>query len=147
MKTLTPQILGMYIGCECQYTDDEGDTVSAILMGWHGKNKMAHTHDAGGYGLVKLEGEGFKLLLRPLSDMTEEEFKQSGLFDSALLDIGISDEKEQLLMFVRESRAKEDRCWYPDTYVYLLSKSFDLFNLIESGLAINAALDAKEVGG
>ncbi len=59
-----------------------------------------------------------KLLLRPLSDMTEEE-----LFEFKKIDIGKYPKAHDLIRCDAE-RVK-----------YLLSKGFDLFNLIEANLA------------
>ena len=58
-----------------------------------------------------------KLILRSLSDMTEE---------------------EDQIEFPQNNRGEFiDMHWYPDGYIWLLSKGFDLFNLIEENLAID----------
>lgn len=62
---------------------------------------------------------GVKLILRPFSDMTEEEAVESGLGTIA----------RDLEMF--------NRPWSPKQFLYLLSRGFDLFGLIESKQAID----------
>jgi hypothetical protein len=57
-------------------------------------------------------------ILRPLSDMTEEELLIGGPIP-------------QTNTFDVVGK------WSPDQFVYLLSKGFDLFGLIEAGLAID----------
>lgn len=93
------------------------------------------------------------LILRPLSDMTEEEASDLIKFESAphrhasidVFDItdnhiwyvdgemwhgdGVSEMYDKYIKFNELS---------PDQFKYLLSKGFDLFGLIEAGLAINA---------
>lgn len=60
---------------------------------------------------------GLRLILRPLSDMTEE---------------------EDQIEFPKHNRGEFiDMHWYPEGYVWLLSKGFDLFGLIEEGLAVD----------
>jgi hypothetical protein len=61
----------------------------------------------------------FKLLLRPLSDMTEEEKENIQGTDWGFLETNYDWE------------------FSPETFIYLLSKYFDLFGLIEAGLAID----------
>jgi hypothetical protein len=68
-------------------------------------------------------GVNIKLVLRPLSDMTEEEKK----------------EYEATRVFVRATPVHQvgNMQWTPATFHYLLSKHFDLFGLIDSGQAIS----------
>jgi len=58
----------------------------------------------------------FKPILRPLSDMTDEE--------------------SNVTKWIKYSDTGEIR-YPPETFVFLLSKHFDLFGLIEAGLAID----------
>lgn len=73
-----------------------------------------------------------KPILRPLSSMTEEEFKE---FDRIIT-------KDFAKMTIIESVSKEgDYTRFSHTFnssAYLLSKHFDLFGLIEAGLAIDS---------
>jgi hypothetical protein len=82
--------------------------------------EVFHEH----YGFEGYELSEIKLVLRPLSDMTLEESKEYN--DKMSWCIEQNDES-----LARES-AEETR--------YLLSRSFDLFELIKSGLAIDKTL-------
>lgn len=72
------------------------------------------------------------LLLRPLSDMTEEEQTEVGEIERDVMD----DFRGQYI-------PKEQEEWTHNAFpeaaktFYLLSKGFDLFGLIDSGLAID----------
>jgi hypothetical protein len=89
--------LHLYLGCECWWEDKYGDSGGRTEIDF--------------YMIAELYGERIKLklILRPLSNMTEEEMKESEpfMFDSFELTR------------------------------YLLSKHFDLFGLIDAGLAID----------
>jgi hypothetical protein len=67
-----------------------------------------------------------KICLRPLSDMTEEELEY-------ILDIG----EHQSRIYGVEEFIAGWKAFGSETFRYLLSKHFDLFGLIESGLAID----------
>ncbi len=68
--------------------------------------------------------EDIKPILRPLSDMTEEEREEfkNVRYGHRLLDISLFIDLELSATYVK----------------WLLSKHFDLFGLVEAGLAINA---------
>jgi hypothetical protein len=66
-----------------------------------------------------------KPILRPLSDMTEEESKEIGFW-------GVWHDVEF------NALAWDDVHWSPEDFRILLSHHFDLFNLIPEGLAIDA---------
>lgn len=90
--------LHLYLGCQVLI---DGETL-VTLVGF------SHTYDIELYVNNQWLHHRFcKLLLRPLSDMTDEEM---------------------------------DEVWYgpSERTRYLLSKGFDLFGLIEAGLAIDA---------
>lgn len=79
-------------------------------------------------GLQTHYGNGnFKLILRPLSDITDEEKKRIG-FDAYKVLRG----SNSLPAF------SESKVWAAEQTAFLLSKHFDLFGLIEAGLAIDA---------
>ena len=84
----------------------------------------------------------FKMFLRPLSDMTEEEMKEIVLINynmrNTLQTANLIGYKIQFIGSGFKSEGEIDllNC-NAETFKYLLSKSFDLFNLIESGLAID----------
>lgn len=75
----------------------------------------------------------FKPILRPLSDMTEEEFKER-FYDSMREDL--FDDTLQM-QHEEAKRWAHDACHYPEDLRWLLSKGFDLFGLIDAGLALD----------
>lgn len=106
--------LHLYLGCECLLhlelgtmsekltgvtENEDGETICYFLN----SNKSFRKSDT------------VKLLLRPLSDMTEEEKKEYGKGKSFI--------NVQYLS--------------PADFMYLLLRHFDVFGLIESGLAID----------
>lgn len=115
--------LHLYLGCECQ--TDEGK------IGWFSGFDVCERD----YSITMItvrfsdksddwtvlndneECDRIKLILRPLSDMTEEE--------------------DQIELPKHNRGEFIDMHWYPEGYVWLLSKGFDLFGLIDEGLAIN----------
>lgn len=72
-----------------------------------------------------------KLILRPISDMTNDEWKE---FEDIL-------GKDFSKMIVIDSASKEDSfvriCHTFNGTAYMLSKQFDLFGLIDAGFAID----------
>ena len=84
-------------------------------------------HRSGFFDILKSE---FKLPLRPLSDMTEEEAIEVLLYDKSFH----RDYCGWLADFVKWEKQK---VYNPNEFAKLLSKHFDLFGLIEDGLAID----------
>jgi hypothetical protein len=108
-------VLHLYIGCEIEITqgsDKMKKTLKGFVLNADGSYTCWDSHDTG-YGNLAF---GIKPILRPLSDMTEEEKNEYWFLNS-----------------VKDSKAQ---CEAINTR-YLLSKHFDLFNLIPSGQAIN----------
>lgn len=109
-KELTPQIAAMYLGCEVETAAGYGNiySVSAdfarVNFGW--QKPMEY-----------LGFDEIKLVLRPLSDMTEEE-------------------NTHVQAIVDRMGAVHDAANMAEITAYLTSKHFDLFGLIESGLAV-----------
>lgn len=103
--------LHLYVGCEAQYY--------GYHQQWRGINNA--------FTLMGVNDEEFtvKLILRPLSDMTEEE-KESC---------------EMVYMRMQEMADEEghvcDAEMWAETTRWLVSKGFDVFQLIEEGLAID----------
>lgn len=67
-----------------------------------------------------------KLILRPLSDMTTEEYH-------AYCRIEL-----KATTAAKEAHEIQSRVFSPRTVIYLISRGFDLFGLIDSGEAIDA---------
>lgn len=115
--------LHLYLGCECQfgYIDRIGRLAGIDeRYGWqifYPGNQIVP------YRFVR--PELIKLLLRPLSDMTEEEFDYMFFKQPGYVSI--------------ESKVVADKRFdiSPHQVAFLLSKGFDLFGLIDARLAID----------
>lgn len=116
-KQLTAQQLALYLGQQAEYTSHRGTNIQAI-----------HPFD------LEREEHGFKYtikpLLRPLSDISEEELRD--VFP------GESNPEAYTTEFWK-SHLKEYGVptLKPEQFTYLLSRGFDLFNWIEQGLAVS----------
>lgn len=105
--------LHLYLGCEAYWQED------GI------KSTYPKAID---YDMLK-NADWIKPLLRPLSDITEEELDDCTILSADMMNI-ISDPFSKERMIVEfECNARVNK--------YLLSKGFDLFGLIEDGLAID----------
>lgn len=135
------EYLHLYLGCQCEHTcwDDAGDDMP-------GSKKTRRTGELDLSILEDIDWFRPKLLLRPLSDMTEEEFEQfrtitgypnhNATFEGA---DGVHikyryGKKSTVNGFKTSININSIR---PDMLKYLLSRGFDLFNLVSDGLAIN----------
>lgn len=105
-KELTPQIAAMYLGCEAETPKGIGriEGVDVFGMVWVNVDLCVNISKV-------------TLLLRPLSDMTDDEAKE--------IDFLVFDFNENTTHFERHAART----------TYLLSRHFDLFGLIEAGLA------------
>jgi len=83
------------------------------------------------HGISTFKHEQVKPILRPLSSMTEDEKKEIGF---AAFEVLRKDEFDNKRLPPRNISCM----WAARQTVFLLSKHFDLFGLIESGLAIDA---------
>ena len=101
----------LYLGCDLT---DPTHTIKAKL---HNVNSETGAYWESEVTVGRLEGSTLKPILRPLSDITKEEIEQCSYF------------------FTNTSRSiLEDGA---QRTFYLLKQGFDLFNLIESGIAID----------
>jgi len=105
-KTQAAEVVHLYLGCKLLYKDSES-VADFIYCDQFTKDRMSN----------------FKLILRPLSSMTNEEDKECHN-----IMLGEFEEKVQKQSIVHYEAEK---------IKYLLSKGFDLFGLIEGGQAIN----------
>lgn len=113
--------LHLYIGCNAETS--------------HGIRKLIGVEDdiaytTGGMGFYFIS-EGIKPILRRLSDMTPEEAAECW----KLTDTDREIEGWQVVDYFR----REENFYEPKTFLYLLAKHFDLFGLIDAGLAIDKA--------
>ena len=108
--------------CECQVI--AVDTTVKNVFAKEGEiikfDEMCH------YVVTSEDVMNVKLILRHLSDMTEEEAKEIGWWD----------EFENRIIYAKDFNQK----WMfsSDQMIGLLSRGFDLFGLIEAGLAIDS---------
>lgn len=114
--------LHLYLGCEAEIE---------FIDSAKGRTKLECAHVQGVLTpeLVKMV-KSCKPILRPLSDMTEEEFEDfKKIADSDFCKMTVIDaaSKDGITRLAHKFNAT----------AYLLSKHFDLFGLIESGLAID----------
>lgn len=132
MKTLTVKELALYLGCEAVATTehlincDEGEEEEVrIYLTIENLNELDVTFF------------DVKPILRPLSDITEEEisdvFPGESNPEAYTTDFWKSHLKEYGVPTLK-----------PEQFTYLLSRGFDLFNWIEQGLAISKPADIKE---
>lgn len=120
------EVLHLYLGCDGFLPDDNGNYTCEA--------KLAPSILGGTY----YGPDQFKLCLRPLSSMTEEE--ASECFHKVM---GGS------YAVINPKHALTTSGFFPSTHVtqmasgvkYLLSKGFDLFGLLEKGLAIEKKTD------
>lgn len=101
--------LHFYLGCECKFEND----VFTLAAVYNHSIVYSTDSDESGEGIYGIED--CKPILRPLSDMTEGE--------KVYLGFGAMIHNEIV--------------WTPKKFLYALSKHFDLFGLIEAGIAID----------
>jgi hypothetical protein len=136
--------LHLYLGCECigysHFKDEStGQNIEVPL-----KRKIVGVTQYG----VELEGGTFsvayvKPILRPLSDMTEEEKVE--LFtlnfgNHRFTNFGY-DSIECIILADKDERIRvglSSNSMGANAFLFCLTRGFDLFGLLESGLAINA---------
>ena len=114
-KKLTAADLAMYIGC-----DVEWNGVVYRLSGVNADCEIAIERNG---VTIWVEIEAVKPILRPLSDITDEEENETQIFVNEIC-------------FGYELGAQITR--------YLLSKHFDLFGWIEAGLAIRKTVNTAQ---
>jgi hypothetical protein len=114
--------LHLYIGCNVQWNKARGFTLTKVNWLF---NEFEIDQDESGYTETFNEKtvHEIKPILRPLSDMTEEECHTLGW-------AYLNSNGNKILNHSPEYLNPED-------FKYLLSRGFDLFGLIESGLAID----------
>lgn len=136
-KELTPQIAALYLGCEVQVNDGRTGRLFGVSIDrceiQFGDNWPMQPEV---YPAILVSP-----LLRPLSDMTEEEAREIYRMDFGS-EFEVKDwmEENPALEWIRgdnEVYREEIDIFIgsPEIWAYLLSRGFDLFGLIEAGLA------------
>lgn len=108
--------LHLYLGCEVQCVKGE----QSLLREYNISQGQVFRLGSNRIFAVLMLIDYFKLILRPLSSMTEEESLELEKYPMAYDTM--------------------QRWWSSEQFVWLLSKGFDLFGLIEAGLAIDKTL-------
>lgn len=105
------EVAHLYLGCKMHDTQ--------FNLTW----ELTPSHFPSNWKSADFLGGNSKPLLRPLSDMTREE--------------DIEFEKTQRVLCV-STIVYSSKQLTPESFLWLLSKNFDLFGLIESGEALDA---------
>jgi hypothetical protein len=134
MKKELKDYLHLYLGCECRLDNKEkgkligfdsrlhdSEVEMVCFTIWMDKeNDWTVYNDDANFDRIKP-------ILRPLSDMTEDELKCLRSERGHLKGVHRDDLKFIIIM----------NKWSPEDFIFLLSKHFDLFGLIPAGLAID----------
>lgn len=112
MKKDIKDYLHLYLGCEIITHSVDGKQVAKQILNTSWLDEIQR-----GYNPVKP-------ILRPLSNMTEEEGKEAESAWNEFMGFG-------------ETISRGMNCAHANRIKYLLSKGFDLFGLIEAGLALD----------
>lgn len=123
-KKLTPQILAMYLGCMVKFHRPTFYPTTFVIH----VDDIKELNHVLLYEVIRANNlDIFKLILRKLEDMSEEEKREL----CRVIDYPISSWRD-----VMNNRHGH---YSSEMFSWLLSKSFDLFGLINS----NEAIDAK----
>lgn len=147
--------LHLYLGCEVRTNDTAMDTIlrgrTGTFVGFtdESRTSVIMKFRAGPDGRAGLWN--IKPLLRPLSDMTEQEaiefcclhYTIQNTIKYASWDDGRDTRYGKPRVYFETTGFKQSGSipldkLMPEGFVYLLSKHFDLFRLIEDGLAIDS---------
>lgn len=145
MKTKFEQVAHLYVGSEtrvdlkskpfgsneCEVIFQGIDFCTAIVPYYRLVAYSPNLKDCIRSESLWLDGSYFKPILRPLSDMSEEEENDIAVDMFGDWHKHVTNAIKSGKKYVFDYRV------YPDLFLYLLSKHFDLFGLIESGEAID----------
>lgn len=146
MEKKIQDFLHLYIGCEAILTTNhwftpEGDK-KVIITGYFGGEYPYAFYTRGDNVSGNDQVKYFKPLLRPLSSMTEEEMLEYARIErpeTSKVELkgekvwSFYDDGESFYKWIAHSLMKP----IPDQFRYLLSRGFDLFGLIDAGIAID----------
>ena len=129
MKTELKEVIHLYLGCDAiigkQSGQENAKHLIGTLVGYDTKNKGTCTfiyYDKG-VSTTCITPTSIKPILRPISDMTQEESK-------------IYHSLNKLYPASPVHHIMVEHATF-ETFAWLLKKQFDLFELIESGQAID----------
>ncbi len=144
--------LHLYLGCEVLVTDIDGQTfkdrVESVINDNEGKKFSIYEFGDCPFNDHEEYYQKVQPILRPLSDMTEEEARGYAdcymnyitddvpvkvvVRETGSVKISIGNEDHGASLFPAGPHGDK-----PEAFRFLLSKGFDLFGLIEAGLAID----------
>jgi hypothetical protein len=116
--------LHLYLGCDVIHKD--GTTAKLVSTTTMGECAFIH-NDTNQFGVSSPEEFG-KLILRPISDVTPEEAEEMWYMIEPKNVLEMQGHRQTYKVALCSERTR-----------YLLSKGFDLFGLIDAGLAISKA--------
>lgn len=137
--TQLKDVLHLYIGCESKVTGGEfyDDGLGKIVVIDHEEHLITVSdrtiYDRTKY-CVEADISDITPILRPLSDMTEDEVNYVYLF---IHNQKLTYKWQNAIMHLSDGIRNGGIGFTPELTIYLLSRSFDLFGLIESGQAID----------
>lgn len=117
--------LHLYLGCECMYGGYGSERIVRVI-GVSLKDGIQFQFQDNGEVDTDAADMYFKPILRPLSDITEKEKIECVLLFDDQFILG------------QDGKYAWRATFFPSMFKYLLSKYFDLFGLIEAGLAIDS---------
>lgn len=146
MKTLTPQILGMYIGCKCNVTASEyyEEMKGATLQGLCIEDSSARIVPNGDVSLYEVDFADVTLILRQWSGMQREDVEELILItgdnaNSDEIDFAVKDFRENgVTNFLSGDIDGEDFAKIVSVINMFRRRGFDCDNLIPSGLALDS---------
>lgn len=127
MEKRIEDYLHLYLGCSVmveQLKNNSNNTANKTILA--GPYKLIAVDLGDNNRVIKLDGytpvatDTIKPVLRPLRDMTEDEAIEFGWMRLFTLEHFI------------------EKMYNPDAFAHLLARHFDLLNLIEEGLAVDA---------
>lgn len=125
LKHITP-----YLPYSLEYLH-KGEILDLEVINPIAKYIRLYRKDRSNFYLIQTNEDEFKEakpILRPLSDLTKE-FSENNLRQGLAFDL-----TEEKVEFIKHSPIGQLKYWQ---ILYLLSHNFDIFGLIEQGLAIN----------
>lgn len=144
MEKKIENYLHLYLGCECEIKGQPNAILGAVgiksgeqvIVRWPKDDEWSYA-----------DVTEVKPILRPLSSMTEEEMKEFASIQREGIT-KIKFEKGKIWSFVDHEGFYK---WHPhsldtptpEQFCYLLSKHFDLFGLIDAGLALSTTDKSK----
>ncbi len=123
-KKLTAADIALYIGCEVEWSGDRGYYLAGINTGQQDFNQIGLVGDL---NPVWVEIGDVKPILRPLSDMTEDE-ENNYIWDT----IPEYTDFQGLVKHISP------------VFLWLIHQHFDLFDWIEAGLAIRKTVNTAQ---